>query len=372
MATGIKVANYDHGDGNLAGILLYAERASGGSAHVGLSAVVQSGANSADFVIQARNAGNTQEKLRILATGQVGINDTSPDAMLDLLAKSASTAGARIEAASAQTANLFEIDANTGTTGALVVVDADGDVGIGDATPDAQLDVVASGTTDPGLIVEAFSGNSTTAMEIHYDGVTLMEFYAKSNQNQIDIGQSERDHGNDRIGPSVRIYRHNGTGAEGDSPGTLLLMEADGNEAYLYHDNNGLLRTNQARPTGDTGTPTIDITAGAIVGDQSSRRSKKNVYGQTLEPGQALLAILSTPVWEFDFKDERYNGERFQGVVIEDETPGQEQPWYSKDKGRSLNETSLFGHLIQGMKAQQALIVDLMGQVQELRHSSKN
>jgi hypothetical protein len=61
------------------------------------------------------------------ASGRVGINDTTPDAMLDIVCASATDVGLQVELAAAQSANALDITSNGGTAGDLFKIDKDGD-----------------------------------------------------------------------------------------------------------------------------------------------------------------------------------------------------------------------------------------------------
>lgn len=102
-------------------------------------AVIRS--NSGALWIGPRHASGTLEfftttsgnrRLSIANAGNVGINDTTPDAQLEVLSKSA--AGGFVVAISSQ----------NDTTGNILSILGDGSVGIGQPTPVVQLDVVST------------------------------------------------------------------------------------------------------------------------------------------------------------------------------------------------------------------------------------
>ncbi len=108
---------------------------------------------------------------------RVGINDSSPDAMLDIVAAAATEVGLIVEAAASQTANLIEANSNGGSGGDLFQVDADGEVyatretGLASSTP---AHIFAKKTADVGNTHEVFeicivsTGNAQ-----NYHGPTL-------------------------------------------------------------------------------------------------------------------------------------------------------------------------------------------------------
>ena len=70
-----------------------------------------------------------------------------------------------------------------------------------------------------------------------------------------------------------------------------------------------------------------------------------------------MKTVLRTPVFEFTYKDGRYNGETFTGVITDF------SPDFAKDGGKSLDEVSAIGLLIQAIQAQQAQIDTLKARV---------
>ena len=97
----------------------------------------------------------TDSKLVVRADGNVGIGDTTPDALLEV-------------SASAGASNLLALSSDDGNDGDLFMVLNNGNVGIGDTTPDAELQVDGeiwfgvSGDTDKIGILETTSGNVTS------------------------------------------------------------------------------------------------------------------------------------------------------------------------------------------------------------------
>lgn len=80
--------------------------------------------------------------------GNVGINDESPDAQLDVVSYNAGNPVLRLEHASGTlTADYLQIATNGGTGGDIVVVDKDGKVGIGTSIPDHVLDIIGPAGT---------------------------------------------------------------------------------------------------------------------------------------------------------------------------------------------------------------------------------
>ena len=88
--------------------------------------------NETALVFETATSGATSERMRIDRFGRVGINDTTPDAMLDITTLSATQVGQIIQATAAQSADLFRI---TDSAAAIMfLVDEVGHFGIGNAT----------------------------------------------------------------------------------------------------------------------------------------------------------------------------------------------------------------------------------------------
>lgn len=87
-------------------------------------------------------------------TRTVGINDTSPDATLDITAR---------------TGNTYVLDVASANAASLMTVMQSGAVGINETTPEARLEV-AQGTGDYALLVSSQNG-STTLLEVNTNGI---------------------------------------------------------------------------------------------------------------------------------------------------------------------------------------------------------
>jgi len=87
---------------------------------------------------------NNAEKIRIQTDGNVGIGETAPDSMLEIATNATTKQALHIKGAVSQSANLTEW--TDSADGVLTAIDADGNIGIGTATPGARLEV--RGATD--------------------------------------------------------------------------------------------------------------------------------------------------------------------------------------------------------------------------------
>lgn len=205
-------------------------------------------------------------------------------------------------------------------------------------------------TTTNGVVIN-MPASTTTGVPIvtQVNGVNAARFIATDSTTNLIV--DARDLGNNVRGPTLTASRNTNGGAAGPAPGLLNLFRANGNPTFLWFDNSALLRLNSAAPTGSTGTPTVDITAGTVVGTQTSSLDTKNILGEVGSPEEALRAIVEAAktLRRFTYKNESFGGEEFEGVVTDF------APRYGMDRdaahpaGKSLNEIQLFGDLIRAV-----------------------
>lgn len=128
--------------------------------------------------------------------------------------------------------------------------------------------------------------------------------------------------------------------------GCLVLLDRLGNFVYVYNGGSNLLRYNissEGCPTESNSQPHT----GSVIGDQTSFLASKDLHGEPTST--ALLdAVLRTKVHRFTYKDGRYDGESFTGIVTD------ESPWFGKDHGKALNEINAVGYLVGAVKALEA------------------
>jgi hypothetical protein len=138
-------------------------------------------------------------------------------------------------------------------------------------------------------------------------------------------------------GSNIEIAQNtSGSGAAG----TLRLRNRSGVPSGLWVEA-GLLRVGSSFPTE---SDSVSHTSGTVVGDQTSTLAAKTLLGQPHD-ADLLAAVLGTPVHHFRYKDGRYNGETFTGIVTD------ESPHFGKDEGRALNEINGLGYLIGAVRA---------------------
>lgn len=145
--------------------------------------------------------------------------------------------------------------------------------------------------------------------------------------------------------PGPILYIANNNNASTPAAGALRLAQGNGTSRYIWPDATGLIRVHTAAPTN-----ALD-TAGSVIGDQTSSLAAK-----TIQEGMASLET----VWEriqdgaqavrrFVYNSGAYNGQEFEGVVVD------YAPEYGKDRdeefpaGKALNEVTIVGDLLRAV-----------------------
>lgn len=127
-----------------------------------------------------------------------------------------------------------------------------------------------------------------------------------------------------------------------------------GSLKFVWADASDNLRIGDDIPTEDN--TTVSDTSGTVVGTQTSLRSTKNIYGAFTDYDDALRAMLSAPLWDFDYKSGAYNHQRFVGITTDD------SPIFGMDEGRSFNPVTAFGYTVAAFKALARRVVVLESQ----------
>lgn len=219
-----------------------------------------------------------------------------------------------------------------------------------------------SGTGSNAIDINMPASTSSDAIRILYNGTQVGFIRARADNSNITL--SARDLGNNIPGPNFVANRNTNAGTEGPSPGTYIMVQANGTSRVIWADNSGLLRIHTAQPTGSTGSPTTNITAGTVVGDQSSWiELKENV--EPVEDNDALLErVLALPLFNFQLIDEAPHSDggktQYTGLIITHEDR-EGKAWFAQNLDDpqavpALNERSLFGHLIGAIQALNARI----------------
>lgn len=134
------------------------------------------------------------------------------------------------------------------------------------------------------------------------------------------------------------------------APGALRVRRANGDNDNIYPDDSGVWRTlNTAAPTNAT------FAGGTVVGSQTSHISYKDVLGAPVSDAEALemICTAAADVCRFVYRDRRYNGEEFSGLVLD----GEELHRYGMDAdpehaaGKSLNLINAVGDLFLAIRS---------------------
>lgn len=213
---------------------------------------------------------------------------------------------------------------------------ADTDTGLY-STGGGQLGVAVDGVA--AMMMDS-NGASDGIITVFRDGSTAIQLDAGNQKISLDsfaLG----------TGPIIGggLYAGRNTSG-GGAAGFVGLVEGDGTATqHVWPDNTGLLRISTSAPEED-GTPAHN--SGTVVGDQTSVRSAKTIIRQRTDYSAMLREVLRAPLFEFTYKDGRYNRERFTGVTTTD------SPVFGKDQGKALNEVTAIGYLMGSIRELEA------------------
>jgi hypothetical protein len=282
------------------------DSASGGSSKFSIEDITGS---KVPFTITAGAATNS---IFADSTGRIGLRTSTP--VLDLHINTSNTPAIRLEqnnsgGFTAQTwdiganeANFFVRDVTGGSRLPLrirpgaptssVDISADGNVGVGTASPEAKLHVSGTNTTDTFVGIGADPDGST------------------GNTSALNIGYSGSSFG--RASGFFNVRPDSGAAAPNPS-----LRFATGNTVRLIIDNEGFLgigsTINPAFPIEQQGTG-ARLTAGGIWQDGSSRAIKRDI--QDLAAEEAIRAFDALQPVRFHYKSDP--SDEFLGFIAED------------------------------------------------------
>lgn len=219
-----------------------------------------------------------------------------------------------------------------------------------------------SATNVHGIDVNMPTSTGNDAIRFLYNSGVAGFIRIRADNSNITLGA--RDLGNNSTGPNFVANRNTNSGTEGPAPGTLIIVQANGTSRVLWADNSGNLRIHTAQPTGSTGSPTTNITAGTVVGDQSSWIEIKENVEPVGDTGVLLRRVLDLPLFNFQLIDEAPHSDggktHYTGLVITHEDR-KNKAWFAQNLDDpqavpALNERSLFGHLVGAIQALNARI----------------
>lgn len=153
------------------------------------------------------------------------------------------------------------------------------------------------------------------------------------------------DNGSGGQGGTIQALRN--TNATNGAPGDMVMQRADGTaNCHFYVDNSSNLRVlNNTVPTNS------NLTTGTVVGTQTSSLDSKDVIEgiSSIEDVLAAVQAGAEAVRRFTYKNGAFNGEEFEGVVVD------YAPHYGMDRdaqhaaGKSLNLVNAVGDLLRAV-----------------------
>lgn len=130
----------------------------------------------------------------------VGINDATPDAQLDVVNSLASQPILRLEHASTPSANYVEVASTGAAGGNIFVVDSSGNIGGGVTTPVTKfhMRIASSGATPNPTYVMTLESFGSTGLQILTDS-TKTQTIAFGDPSDNDVGRIHYDHATDTM-----------------------------------------------------------------------------------------------------------------------------------------------------------------------------
>lgn len=198
-----------------------------------------------------------------------------------------------------------------------------------------------------------------------------------------DIAVQPYDNG---AGLGRSVWIQNNTNVTTAAPGFIYLTQANGTHQRIWPDNTGILRIGAVSPT------SANITAGTVVGTQTSNLASKDVEGWPA-PIEEILAFVAAgaeavrrfrykaPLFPIEEVDENGNlvvvgvtegerpmgGEEFSGLVVDF------APRYGMDRdeahpmGKALNEINAIGDLMLAVDWLAGQVATLQAQIEEMQ-----
>lgn len=203
--------------------------------------------------------------------GKVGVNDSTPTAMVDILTESISTVGLCVDAPSGQTGNLASFKVNGGLQ---LEVEADGDLKTGDSAGAAVMNEAASGT-NPTLIPRRTSlssgigANASGNVSIvcageeriradssdvfFYDSSANAAFKFYTSLAELIIEQAS--------GPQITLNADPTVVKIGSNTSHTVEMQYGGGTSWLYTDKYIRVPKNSSDPSGENGAMHYNTTS---------------------------------------------------------------------------------------------------------------
>jgi len=143
-----------------------------------------------DFYAGDGTAAGAADPLLVVSdsTNKVGINSQIPSGTLDINIANASDKGLIVRSFTSGTGNIFE--AQSAASGTLVVIDASGEVGINNAAPAAMLDITSRSSSTMGTIIKAAASQAVDILEIQNSSSTPL--FTVNSAGRVGIGSGSQ------------------------------------------------------------------------------------------------------------------------------------------------------------------------------------
>lgn len=205
----------------------------------------------------------------------------------------------------------------------------------------ATQSFVPSATGDHAISVNVPTSTTGDTLRMLYNNTLRARISILSNDTLLSLPSFNN-------GSSFGCRFYLGRNSNGSTPsGGIILMEASNGTFYpLFFDTSGNLRTDTAGNVQPT-----SVTSGTVVGTQTSSLDSKDVLEEFTDYDGALAAILAAPLYDFTYKNGRFGGQKFTGIITD------YSPTFGMDRdgahpaGKSLNEVTALGYTFAALKA---------------------
>lgn len=214
-----------------------------------------------------------------------------------------------------------------------------------------DLNVTPNATNVAGLNINMPASNAAYGISMSYNSGYRGSWYTQSGANVIDLASA--DLGSGVAGPSIAIGRNSNAT---NTAGTLQLMAKSGTNCWYWTESSGgNLRASTSAAPGNAN----DNSLGVYVGTETSSLDTKDVIDEFIDYDEALALILAAPLYRFTYKNGKYQGQEFTGVITD------YSPTFGADideehpHGKSLNVITAHGYEMAAIKALYQMIMEL-------------
>ena len=369
----------------------------GGNAEAYIGAV-QNSSGYADIVFQSY-AGSYSEKMRILSNGKIGIGESAPDGMLDVVGDMGTSANAVVRLrgtnSTARTTRLqledysgaiadalidFVIPSAGSSTGSYLgmgvngtsqlVCSVNGNVGVGTTSPSASLEVSASGEGTMILTDTAATANSKS-WRIKSDNtvfsINAINDAGASKHNTLEISEGGNVAINNVPVSNIQLF------IQGyDSSTTQVFRTDNASGVTLVHiRNNGEISTGGGASSPKNNTTSSSANAfidssGILLTSSSSKRFKNTITDAT----HGLSDVLKLRSVTYKSNNTKIDGDRLYGGFIAEEVDDlgltEFVDYDDNDEPKSLHYANMVSLLTKAIQEQQTIIDDLKARIEKL------